>query len=206
MDNQEKTLSILLKFGLDNQSISRIKSGVSSLENELDKAQAKAHATKMALVDMAENAKLSGREFARVFAAGSVMTGGIFAIAEQYVRNAKVATETTKAWQKSTEQLTNAQSRIGAVVAREALPLLEKAADLAAKAATFVEKNPDLVKAALNIGMVTATLGAVGMAVTKGISLYADAKLVVVGLQQLMAGKLMADAAKAQLAAAAANK
>ena len=206
MDSNEKTLQILLKFALDSQAVTRVKSGVSSIEKELDATRLKAIETQKALLDMKEGAQQAGKSFSKIFATGAGVVGGIFAIAQKYVSDAKNATATTKEWQTATERLANSQRRIGEVFAKEALPLMKTAADLAEKAATFAEKNPDLVKAALNVGMVTATLGAIGMAVTKGIQLYADAKMVLVGAQQLMAGKLMAEAAKEQLAAAAASK
>lgn len=202
----EKTLNILLKFGLDNQALSRVKSGVTSLESELDKASAKAAKTQQSLMELSEGAKKAGQNYAKVFAVGAGITGGIFAAAERYVKNAQVATDTTKQWVAQTERLNQTQNRIGAVLAKEALPLLKQAADLAAKAADFVERNPEIVKAALNIGVAIASIGAIGMAVTKGIKLYADVKLVAVGAQQLLAGKLMSDAAKMQLTAAAAGK
>ena len=205
MDN-EKTLQILLRFALDSGAIARVKSGVSSIEKELDATREKAIQTQKALLDMKEGAQQAGKSFAKIFATGVGITGGIFALASKYVADAKVATDTTKEWMAQTERLASAQSRIGAVFAKEALPLLKQAADLAGKAATFAEQNPDIVKAALNVGLVTATIGALGMAVSKGIQLYADAKMIVVGAQQLMAGKLMAQAAQEQLAAAAASK
>ncbi len=202
----DKSLNILLKFALDSQALSRVKSGVTSLESELDKARGKALATQQALLDISEGAKKAGQSYAKIFAAGVGITGGIFAAAERYVRSAEVATSLTKEWTQQTEKLQSAQGRVGAVLAREALPMLKQAADLAGKAATFVEKNPEIVRAALNIGVAVASIGAVGMAVTKGIKLYADAKFALIGLQQLTAGKLMADAAKMQLAASAAGK
>lgn len=202
----EKTLNLLLKFGLDSQSLGRVKSGVSSLEKELDNAKAKALATQKSLLDMSESAKQAGQTYAKIFAVGVGVTGGIFAAADRYVKNAQVATETTKQWTAQTEKLQLAQGRIGAVLAEQALPLLQKAADLAGKAANFVDRNPEIVKAALNIGVAVASIGAIGMAVTKGIKLYADVKFALIGVQQLAAGKLMADAAKMQLAASAAGK
>lgn len=206
MDSNEKTLQILLRFALDSQAIARVKGGVSSIEKELDSLRGKAIQTQKELLEIKEASQQAGKSFAKIFATGAGITGGVFAIASKYVADAKVATDTTKEWLAQTERLASAQSRIGAVFAKEALPLLKQAADLAGKAATFVEQNPDIVKAALNVGLVTATIGALGMAVSKGIQLYADAKMIIVGAQQLMAGKLMAQAAQEQLAAAAASK
>lgn len=202
----EKTLNILLRFTLDTQAQGRIRSGINTLETELDKVRAKSLAVQKSLIDMSESAQQAGRDYTKIFATGAGITGGIFAAAERYVRTAKVATSITEEWTSQTNKLQNSQSRIGATLAKEALPMLKQATELASRAATFVERNPEIVKAALNTGVAVATLGAVGMAVSKGVKLYADVKLIAVGAQQVLAGKLMSDAAKAQLAAAGVSK
>lgn len=204
--DENKTLSVLLKFSLDKSAQQRVISGASDISKELNRIEQQALATQTRLDQLSKDAEKSFRQYSKTFALGAGITGGIFAAAQRYVANAKIANETTKAWAEQTERLSKSESRIGEVIAKQALPMLKTAADLAGKAANFVEKNPEIIKAALNIGTVVASLGAVGMAVTKGIKIYADVKMVAVGAQQLLAGKLMAEAAKEQLAAAAAGK
>lgn len=133
---------------------------------------------------------------------GTGIVGGIFAFANKYVRDAKEATTVTVAWKEAQESLGESGQKVGAVLAQEALPLLQEAAEVAAKAAAFVEKHPEIVQAALNAGLVIAGLGAVGLAVSKGIRLYADQLYLSSIPLQLQAGQLQFAAAKEQLIAA----
>lgn len=206
MDTNDKTLNIFLKFALDSNAAGRVKSGVTTIENELDRLQRTSLETKQALMDVSEGAKRLGQNFTKAFAVGTAITGGIFAFAENYVRNAKAATATTKEWAEQNERLARSKNRIGEVVAKEALPTLKMAADLTEKIAGFIERNPDIVNAAIKGGMIIATVGAIGKLVTTGVKLYADAKMIAVGAQQIIAGRLMIDAANKQLEAAVASK
>jgi hypothetical protein len=112
--------------------------------------------------------------------AGAAIVGGIAVSAQQYVGFVEQAgiqgDETADRWIAATKRVKNAQLNLGQASAEVLLPVYEKAAELAEKAAAFVQENPDLVQAALNTGLVVATLGAVGVAVSKGIKLYADFK------------------------------
>lgn len=208
MNNQstDKQLNVLLRFALDQAALTRVKSGVSSIEDELVKSNLRLQKMSDSLREVSQGAQKAGKAFQGVFLAGTAITGGIFAAAQRYVSNAKEATDITRAWSRETLEVTKAQERIGAVLAEESLPLLKKAADLASAAADFVEKNPEIVGAALKTGMVLAGLGAVGVAVTKGIKLVADASQIAVAAQQVLAGKMMKEAADEQLAAAGAGK
>lgn len=133
---------------------------------------------------------------------GVGIVGGIFGFASKYVNDAKEATSVTVAWKEAQESLGESGQKIGATFAQEALPLLQKAAETAEKAAAFVEKHPEIVRAALNAGLVIAGLSAVGLAVSKGIKLYADQLYLSSIPLQLQAGQLQASAAKEQLIAA----
>lgn len=202
----DKQLNVLLRFALDQAAITRVKSGVSSIEDELVKSNLRLAKMSDGLREVSQGAQKAGKAFQGIFVAGTAITGGIFAAAQRYVSSAKEATETTRAWSRETLEVTKAQERIGEVLAQESLPLLKKAADLASAAADFVEQNPEVVQAALKTGLVLAGLGAVGVAVTKGIKLVADASQIAVAAQQVLAGKMMQEAATKQLAAAGAGK
>lgn len=134
--------------------------------------------------------------------AGVGIVGGIFGFASKYVRDAKEATTVTTAWKAAQESLGESGQRIGSVLAQEALPMLRLAAQTAEKASQFIEKHPEIVRAALNAGVVLAGLGAVGLAVSKGIKLYADQLYLSSIPLQLRAGELQFAAAQEQLAAA----
>src|SRR5258707_408098 len=140
---------------------------------------------------------------------GVAITGGIFAAANKYVKDAKDATDTTIAWKAAQEDLNKSGERFGKVAAEVALPALQKSAELAEKAASFVEKHPDLLKSALSIGTVVATLGAIGLAVGQGIKLTADVALISafvaqkqVAAQQEKAALVMVKAGQDQIEAA----
>jgi len=137
-----------------------------------------------------------------LFAGGAGAVAGIFALANSYVKDAKVATTTTVAWNKELDKIASAKSRIGAVFAKEALPALRTAADIARKIASFVETNPSLVKAALNVGLITAGVGVMGMLLSQGVRFIADVGTIAASTAQLTAGKLMDMAANKQLLAA----
>lgn len=134
--------------------------------------------------------------------AGTGIIGGIFAGAAKYVNDAKEATAVTVKWEAEQDSLNKSGERFGAVLAEQSLPLLERAADIAETASKFIAKNPELVQAALNTGVVLATMGAVGIAVTKGIKFIVDAKYLLTIPVQLQAAELQDRAADKQLQAA----
>lgn len=142
-----------------------------------------------------------GGEIAEGFiAAGAAISGPLLLSMNEYLQNADAADRVARRWNASTERLSQSQQRIGREVAQAVLPLLEEAARVAEKAAAFAERNPDAVRAALNMGVAMATLGAVGVAVSRGIKLYADARQLVA---EALAWKMQNQAADKQLAAAA---
>lgn len=123
--------------------------------------------------------KLS-RNSTMLFAAGAAVVGGLALSAQNYVKFVEGAgitgDETAERWIAASKRVKNAQLNLGQASAQALLPILEKAAELAEKTASFINQNPEVVQAALNTGLVVATLGAVGIAVSKGIRLYADFK------------------------------
>jgi hypothetical protein len=135
-------------------------------------------------------------------ATGGAITGGVFGLAFKYVKDAKEATALTRAWTAETDKLKDVQNRAGKVMAEVALPTLRKAAQLAEIATSFIEKHPEIVQAALNTGLVLAGLGAVGLAVSKGIKLVADAAYILGAAGQVSAAELQMKASLNQLAAA----
>jgi hypothetical protein len=138
-----------------------------------------------------------------IFAGGAALTGGIFAVAQNYVKNAEEATLVTRAWVAETEALQRSGAKVGAVFAQEALPLLTKAAQVAEKAANFIEKHPEIIQAALKFGVAAATVGAISTAVTKGIKITADAAYIAATANVLLGGKLVNQGGDKMLAAAA---
>lgn len=138
-------------------------------------------------------------------AAGTLLAGGIIAEANRYAQEAEAAGEATAAtreWVRATQDLAKARKQVDAVLLRETLPLLKEAGKIASEAAGFVEKHPEIVRAALNTGVILAGLGAVGLAVSKGIKLVADTAYIAAVATELIAAKLHNQAADKELAAA----
>jgi hypothetical protein len=133
---------------------------------------------------------------------GGGILGGAFALANKYVQDAEQATDVTRQWESATQSLKESQTQIGAVIAREALPMLKQAAELADRASDFVESNPEVIRAALNTGKILVALGAIGIVASKGIKLVADAKYLLTIPVQLEAARLQDRAATKQLEAA----
>lgn len=133
---------------------------------------------------------------------GGAIVGGIFAEVQRYVSAAPDATRETRAWAAETERLGKARARIDAVLLREALPLLRQAGRLANEAAGIVERHPEIVSLALKAGTILVGVGAIGLAVSKGIKLVADVQYLATIPAQLTAAKLQDAAANKQLLAA----
>lgn len=135
-------------------------------------------------------------------ATGTALVGGILGFANKYVANAKVATAETIAWKAAQDDLNRSGERIGAVLAKEALPLLKQVTELTKGAASFVETHPEAIRAALETGKILIGLGAIGLLVSKGVKLVADAKYLLTIPVQLEAARLQDRAAEKQLEAA----
>ena len=144
-----------------------------------------------------------GFEFADV---GRRITDTIQGWAEQYIRVAGETDEVSRMWLDTTEELEAAQARLGAVAIRSLVPLMEMTATVVEKAADIAEKYPELMQIALGIGTAVVMATALQSAVSKGIRLWVDAKAAIIYTQQLLAAKMMRDAANKQLAAAAGMK
>lgn len=206
----DKILPVVLKFILDKQSAEAVRSGALSLSDALSKNNEKLLREGSLLVDISEGLARRARELdvisRRSLIGGVGILGGLFAGANNFVKNTREQTAVTREWGAETRKVADAQERIWAVVAREGLPALKQAVSLVEKIAGFVEQNPGAVKLAVNLG--TGLLAIAGLTKTlsilgTGIKLLADARLAVIATQQFLAGKLMADAANKQLAAAA---
>jgi len=115
-------------------------------------------------------------------AAGTAIVGGIALSARQYVNFVEDAgikgDETANKWIAATKRVKNAQLNLGEASAQVLLPVYEQLANLAEKGAAFAREHPELIKAGINVAAIGATVGALGLAVSKGIRLYADLKFI----------------------------
>jgi methyl-accepting chemotaxis protein len=147
--------------------------------------------TKSKLEETAQVAEELASVSDTLLVSGAALTGAIFASAKSYVDSMRDAgdegEEIAQRWIAAEDRLKASLIDVGRVSAEAILPTLEKAADLAEKAAAFVEENPDLVGAALKIGAITATVGAVGSLVARGVRFYADFKFLAAMTQYSLA-------------------
>lgn len=202
----ERTLQATLRFVFDRRTADRVKRGVISIEDALEELEDRANDSRDAISRLTEGfrlAEIAGQQLSDI---GQAILGPLRMGAEAYVMSAGRAEATSRRWLDANYKLEKAQFRIGRVAATAIVPSLEKAADLAEMAADFVADHPGVIEAALKIGVATATLGAVGLAVTRGVRLYADIKLASIATQQLLASRIMDRAADKQLAAATGMK
>lgn len=154
------------------------------------------------LGDLKEKAGFIDRAAQPLFLAGTAGFAALAMSAKNYIENAGESNEITQRWAANSEKVKAANLQIGKISAEAILPLYEKLGDIVTKAADFADKNPGIIKAALGTSIVAAGLGALGILVSKGITLYADIKMIAVGDMQLVAAKIMSDAANKQLLAA----
>jgi len=198
----ERVLKALLRFSFDRNTADQVERGVISIEDALESLEQQASVANDAMMQLTDGTQilsLAGQELSGI---GQAIVGPLQSAATSYVQFAGRAEGTSRRWLRSTEDLERAQFKVGRAAAQAILPTMEKAADLAGKAAAFVEDHPGIVQAALQIGTVVAGLGAIGMAVTRGIRLYTDVKAGIMAAKQLLAATIMKRAADKQLAAA----
>lgn len=219
-------VDVILRFEMDEAAQKRVQQGISTIGEELDKlrvivadetASKLAHANEMKrLKDLATEAlrvqsgwrrmQFAARSMGEVFmittAASTAMFVGAVALASKYVTDAKAATAVVQGWRVSVDELKTSQSRVGAVLAAQILPLLEKAAALADKAAAFAEAHPGALKAAVSVAGVVMGLSAIGMAVSKGIKIYADIGYMAATYRQAAAAAVYETASVVDLEAA----
>jgi len=127
----------------------------------------------------------------------AVLTGAAV-WAQNYVKNATVATDTTIRWKSSMDSLASSQAKVGSTLADIGLPMLEKLAALANNVADFMQANPEVVSAGLKLVTVVAGLSGLGMLAAKGIRLYADVEFMM-ATGRLMVAETALEAATAAL-------
>lgn len=188
--------------GVQNQQ----KKSIELLQKEAAALNSMASLRTKEIADLKERAAWIEKGSTAMLTTGIAGFTAITTLAKSYIDSTEESNELTKAWADSSERVQAAQQRIGKVAAEAVLPLYEKLADIAEKTAAFAEKNPGVLEAGLKASIVLAGLGGIRLLVSKGITLYADIKMIAVGDMQLLAAKLMSDAATKQLAAATGGK
>lgn len=199
----ERTLRAILQYGIDPRGLREVKSGTKELDDALNELRMSAQEAAEPWQDLGaviSQYEALGMEFADM-ARG--ITDSIRGWAEQYVQVAGEADEVSQMWLETTKNLEAQQARLGGVAVQALVPLVNATAGVVEKAADLAEKYPEAMQIALGIGTAVVAAAAIQNAVTRGIRIFADAKLLVVETQRLLAAKIMRDAANKQMAAAA---
>lgn len=194
MADNERILRALLYFALDQQTVRETKAGVLSVEDALERVEEQAERTERQMQLLRDAADV-GEQIAEGFLAASAVIGGPLLLSlNAYVQEAGQADSISREWLDAQQRLGDAQRRVGRVVAEQALPALEKAAELAGRAADFAERNPELVGAALKFAAILGGLGVVGVATARTAKFVADAGELLSKVRILVAGKALAGA------------
>lgn len=166
--------------GVDQESLDLADTFANVLDKRLKELDVQFAKSKKQIDGMKQAAEKLGAISQTALVAGTAIVGSFYLSAkreaDRIIKAGGEVDEVTKRWIAANERIESSQQKIGRAAEVAIIPLMEKAAVLAEKAANFVESNPDLVSAALNIGLWTAGIGAIGVAVSKGIKLVADIK------------------------------
>lgn len=218
---------ILLRFVLDKKTLAEVHNGTKSVQEALagiDGASNAVGITAMKLQPILEEQnriaaalqnswwraqrQLKAAQFVmtQMVAVGAAMSAPIVKFATDYIKEydklGLKGDETVERWKAAMNKIKGAELSVGKTAVDVLLPTLEKVAVLAENAAAFVEKNPDIIRAALETGAVLITLGTIGTLLIQGIKLVVDVKFVAASVQNMAASALAMEAAKVNLKAA----
>ncbi len=192
--------------GVDSKSVELSETFANKLEQGLKGLDDQLAKTKGKLSDFNNAAEKLGKISQTAFIASSAVVGSIYLSAkteaDRIIASGGEVDAVTARWIAANERIQSSQQKIGRAAESAVVPFLEKAAGLAEKAANFVEANPELVSAALKVGLWTAGLSAIGVAVAKGIKLFADFQYLAATAQFMAASEAMKQAAAQNLEAA----
>jgi len=229
MASSINAFDILLRYVVDKRTLQQIKDGTLSINEALQgqetltnqvaiagsrlqpilEAQEK-EAGRLQLAWWRAQRELRAAQF--VFTAmaamgGAIMTPLIAAVngwATEMTKAGVRGNETLDRWTAAQAKLKEAQLSVGQTAAEVLIPVYEKLAELATKGADYLEKNPEVVGAALKLGTALVAVAAIGTLVTTGIKLYVDVKFVTASATNLLSSQLAIQAAKANMVSATA--
>jgi hypothetical protein len=202
----DRGIEVFLRFVLDRQTVQQVKSGALSVDKALKQVQAQTEKTQKQMDQVRNWAGYFGDLSTSALFFGAAVSGPLLLSIHQFVGATGQADAVSRDWLSSTDELQRSYQRIGRVSAQAVLPALEFAADVAEKLAGYAEDHPGAIQALLYGGGALVGLAAVGEAVERGVRLYADAVSLATTTKaaatQLLAGKLMDQAASKQAGAA----
>ena len=186
MADGEKTLDIILKYGLDASSLQQTTAGVNSTTSALANQEQQLRRNRMELREMSQ-------VFSAIGLAGAAIYVPAVAASQLYLKSAGQNEALSRAWLADTDKIKQSTVDLGRVVTEGLLPGYDKLANLVAQFSVFADKNPQLVQAAVGLAGGLVAIGAAG-------KIFVEADRAVVDIQ-LIAATLMKKAADEQLAA-----
>lgn len=198
----DRDLEVILRFLVDRTGVQQATGGAQQVRDALKRVEAQAKATQEQMNKWRETSERIGQVGQQVALLGAAISGPLLLTMRAYTQQAGQAEDASRRWLAATRSLTDAQMRVGRIATQAALPYLEKAADLAERAAKYAEQHPGAIEAALKAGAVITGIGAFVTIAAQGIKLVADVKYLAASAQQMAAAALMKKAADEQLTAA----
>lgn len=195
----DKIVNILLKWGLDKASLDKARDGSTKLSDSLKKVEENARKA-------AEGAEKLQQVAGILAISGAAISAPLLLSARKYLQFVGQTEQASRRWIASTKEIEQAQMRVGRVVATQVTPWMEKAAKIAEKMAGYAERHPGAIGTAVGLGSALVASGGLLTAVSQGIRLVADIKILSAAALQAKAGQMMLTAAGIQAGAAAGMK
>lgn len=174
LDSMSKKLE-----GLDEAELDQLVNEFEKIISAAEEANAKLTDTKKQIEQLNRAAATIGRIGTGLAAFGGATIGAYTLSAKNYVKFIEEAgiknDEVANRWIAATKRIENAQLNIGQATATALIPYLEKAAELIERVANAVQQNPEAVKGLLNLAGAASVMGAIAIAVSKGLKIYGDA-------------------------------
>ena len=164
----EADLKILIESSYRDSGTKQAGEAVSKLGTQTQQVSKGAAQAASSLQSVGKTEDSINKVGIRLAAIGAVMSGAILKGAKDYVSAVGMGSSVSRSWQASTLQLQEAYTKIGGVFATVLLPVMQKAADLADKIASFFQKNPDLAKLAVGAAGAATVVGGTALAVVQG--------------------------------------
>jgi len=165
--------------GLDDQELNDLLDQFNQVIDKVDEANKRFAESKKQIEELNRISGKIGQVGTALAGVGASIVGAYTLSAKGYIdyiekagiKNDQVANR----WIAATGRIKNAQLNLGASAAQALLPYLEKTASLVEKIANAAAQNPEAVRDVLGAGVAASVLGALALAVSKGIKIYSDA-------------------------------
>ncbi|HBA90858.1 MAG TPA: hypothetical protein DCZ08_03490 [Anaerolineaceae bacterium] len=177
----EQELLAQLRFAVDQVTLEQAKKAVEAIDKGLIKTSMSTEDARRRLMAMRESAEKLQQVGSTLAMASAAIVAPLLLAVRSYNQYVGQGEATSRRWTESSERLKNAQIRIGRETTEAMLPLLDKGADLADKFAGLIEKNPDLLKGILTVGVGLAGAGTVVTMIAQVQRLIATVQLLAMG-------------------------